>query len=329
MTHVAILGPTTLLGKELREILERRRDLWDRLTLFAGSAEEEGTVTEAAGAAALVAAADPTALADVDLVFACGELDHDLPVVRRRIEEGPPGATGVLTSPEARVEHGVPVVAAIDSEAARAGAILVSPHPAAVALAYLLAPLTRPESGFSVDGASATVVHPASLLGGGALDDLLDQARDVLTMSGERRETVFGRQLAFNLYPAAGGAAGIADLARAVCATDLPLAVHPLQAGIFHGLSCSLFVRFRTDPGEEALREALTAQRHVRLSAAGVPEDEVPGPIDAAAREEVLVGSVRADPDHPGGYWIWAVVDNLVRGGALNAVEIAEQLARS
>ena len=56
---------------------------------------------------------------------------------------------------------------------------------------------------------------------------------------------------------------------------------------------------------------------------------DVPAPIDAAAQEEVLVGSVRADPDYPGGYWIWAVLDNLVRGGALNAVEVAELVARS
>ena len=52
-----------------------------------------------------------------------------------------------------------------------------------------------------------------------------------------------------------------------------------------------------------------------------------PGPVDAAAREEVVVGSVRPDAGAPGGYWIWAVMDNLTRGGALNAVEVAEPSA--
>lgn len=327
MTHVAILGPTTLLGKELREALASRRHLWSRLTLLAGSAEEAGTVTESDGSAALVPAADPAALADADLIFACGELAHDLPLVRGRMAEGSPGATAILMAPAARAEHGVPVVAAIDPGAARAGEILVSPHPAAIALAYLLAPLTRADAGFSLAGASATVVQPASLLGTQALDDLLEQTRDIVAMTGERRETVFGRQLAFSLYPAPEGGGGLAELTRRVCGTDLPLAVHALQGSIFHGLSCSLFLRFRSDPGEEALRAALGGQRHVLLSAADAPADEIPAPIDTAAHEEVLVGSVRPDPEHPGGYWIWAVLDNLVRGGALNAVEIAELVA--
>lgn len=324
MTHVAILGPTTLLGRELREALGKRRRLWDRLTLLAGSAEEEGTVTESAGVAALVEPADLEALAEADLVFACGSLDHDLPLVHRRIAEGAPGATAILLSPEARAEHGVPVVAGIDPAAAHPGSVLVSPHPAAVVLSYLLAPLAGPSSGFSAEGAAATVVQPASMLGAQALDDLLDQTRDLLTMTGERRSTLFGRQLAFSLYPAPEGSAGLADLARQVSGIELPLAIQSLQGAIFHGLSCSLFVRFRSDPGVEALRDALAAQRHVRVSDAGVAVGEEPAPIDAAAQEEVLVGSVRADPGHPGGYWIWAVVDNLTRAGAMNTVEIAE-----
>lgn len=327
MTHVAILGPTSLLGKELREALEPRRHLWDRLTLLAGSAEEEGTVTESAGTAMLVGAATPEALADVDLVFACGELDHDLPVVHRRLQDGAGGATAIVLSPEARSEHGAPVVPGVDPEPVRSGHVLLSPHPAAVALSYLLAPLTRDEAGFSVEGASATTILPASMRGGQGLDDLLDQTREILAMSGERRETVFERQLAFSLYPAPEGASGIAELTRRVCGTDLPLAVETLQGAIFHGLSCSLFVRFRSDPGQDALREALAGQRHVRLSPTDAAVGEMPAPIDAAAQEEVLVGSVRPDPEHPGGYWIWAVVDNLVRGGALNAVEVAERLA--
>lgn len=322
MTRVAILGPTTLLGQELRQTLERRRHLWDDLRLLAGSAEEEGTVTEAAGAAAIVAPADPEALAGADLVFACGALDHDLPLVRRRVEAG--GATAILLSPEARAEHGVPVVAGIDPDAARPGGILVSPHPAAVVLSYLLAPLAGPAAALGAEGASATVIQPVSMLGSRALEDLLDQTRDLVAMTGERRKTAFDRQLAFSLYPAPEGSAGIAELARSASGADLPLAVHSLQGAIFHGLSCSLFVRFACDPGVKAVRKALAAQKHVRLSAAEAAAGDVPAPIDAAAQEEVLVGSVRADPDYPGGYWIWAVLDNLVRGGALNAVEVAE-----
>ena len=51
-----------------------------------------------------------------------------------------------------------------------------------------------------------------------------------------------------------------------------------------------------------------------------------PQPIDAAGRDEVLVGRVREDVGNPGGLQLWVVGDNLRKGAALNAVQIAEGL---
>lgn len=333
MSRVAILGPTTLLGQEVRALLERREHLWDEITLLATSEEETGAVTEVAGAAALVVRADAEALANADLVFACGPLAHDLPLVRERLERpGEPVATAILLSPEATADEGLPVVAGLDPAAgaarARPGEILVSPHPAAIALACLLSPLARPGSGLAVEGASATVVLPVSLLDRRGLDDLLDQTRDLMAMTGEQRESVFLRQLAFNLYPLPGGAAAFADLARRAAGLTLPLAVEGLQGPVFHGLAVSLFVRLAGDPGVEAVRGALAGQTHLSLPEADLATGELPGPVEAAALDHVLLGSIRPDPGHPGGYWLWAVMDNLTRGGALNAVEIAETLRR-
>lgn len=332
MSRVAILGPTTLLGQELRGLLERRRHLWDDVVLLASTDDEVGAVSEVAGAAALVGRAGSEALAGADLIFGCGPVAHDLPRIRERLARpGEPVAGAILLSPEATVEDGEPVVAGVDpggeGSRIRRGAVLVSPHPAAIALVYLLAPLTRSGAGLAAERAAATVVLPVSLLDRRGLDDLLDQTRDLLTMTGERRKTVFDRQLAFNLYPEPRGGAAIAGLVRRAAGLELPLAVHALQGAVFHGLAVSLFVRFAEDPGVEAVRAALAGQAHVSLSEADLPAGELPGPIEAAARDDVLVGGVAPDPGDPGGYWLWAVMDNLTRGGALNAVAIAEELA--
>lgn len=336
MTVIAILGPTSLLGKELHEELERRPHLWDRLELIAASEEEEGTVTESAGAAALVTAPEPSKLSAADLIFACGTIEHDLPLVRRRLDEGDGGATAILLSAGATAEHGEPVVSGVNPDAATGGTVLVSPDPVATALAYLLAPIARPTAsgGLGATEAVATVVLPVSAFGGQGLDDLYEQTREILAMTGERRPTVFERQLAFSLYPASTGLASVpgrgdlAALVRRTAGIELPLAVQALQGAVFHGLSLSLFVRFDDDPGEEAVRRALAAQEHVTVSDADAAPGEVPAPIDAAASDDVLVGSLRRAPEIEGGYWIWAVMDNLTRGGALNAVEIAELLQK-
>lgn len=326
MSHVAIVGPTTLLGREVRDLLDPRHELAGKLTLLAASEEEVGAVTEARGRAALVAAADLETLEDVDLLFACGDVETDLPVVARR----PPGATAILLSRGAGPEHGRPVVSGIEGaglgpESGEAGEVLVSPHPGAILLAHLLAPLAGLAGG--VQDAAATLIQPVSMLGDRGLEDLLDQTRDLLAMTGERRESVFERQLAFNLYPTAEGSAGLPELVRATTGFESPLAIQVLQAPVFHGLACNLSVRFDAEPGEETLRRALEAQRHMALAEAEAAPGSLPGPIESAARADVLVGSVRPDPSAPGTYWIWAVLDNLTRGGALNAVEIAEALA--
>ena len=63
--------------------------------------------------------------------------------------------------------------------------------------------------------------------------------------------------------------------------------------------------------------------------AIALPEgDQTFGTIDAAGKDEVLVAEVRRDPTIRGGFWVWAVCDNLRRSSALNAVLIAEELLK-
>ncbi len=316
MSRIAILSPRTLLGKELRDLLATRGERFDAVALLTSDEEEVGTVSEAAGRPALVARADAEEMADVDLVFACGEPEANLGVLAARRE----GATAILLSPRATATDGQPVIAGINPDDAAAGEVLVSPHPAAIALAYQLAPLAP----LGLASSAATIVQPVSMFGEQGLDDLLAQTRDLLAMTGDRQPSVFERQLAFNLYPAPEGAGGLAELVRRTTGVEAPMAVQAIQGAVFHGFASSLFVTFAQDPGLEAVREALAGQKHVTLFEEEEGAAEVPGPIEAAARDDLLVGSIHADPGYTGGYWLWAVLDNLTRGGALNAMEVAE-----
>jgi len=327
MSRAAVLSPTTLLGREVRDLLHARREHWQEVALLSTDEAEVGTVTEAGGAAALVSAADAGALEGIDVLLACGALADDLPLVEAR----PAGTTAILLAPDATAATGRPVIAGVNPEGAVAGEILLSPHPAAIVLAHLLMPLTE----LGLEQATATVIEPVSMFGDRGLEDLLEQTRDILSMTGEQRPSVFERQLAFNLYPtpapsseSSGSSGALAALVRSATGGEILLAVHAVQGPVFHGLATSLFVRFpggAEDPGEATIRERLAAHPHVSFELREVDGPE-PGPIDVAAREEVLVGSVRADSGAPGGYWIWAVMDNLTRGGALNAVEVAEHV---
>ncbi|HKH47409.1 MAG TPA: hypothetical protein VKM72_22355 [Thermoanaerobaculia bacterium] len=312
MSGIAILHPSNLLGKELIETIERRAKQWREVRLLSTHEDEVGSLTEAAGAAALVTQYEPDSLHGISTVYFCGPIASNRPL----FADLPSGTTGVVLSPDATPEDGVPVVAGVNTEAANLGAVVVSPHPAVVLLAHLLHPLR----GLKPESAIATVIQPASMYDNPGLEDLFEQTRHIVTMSGPRPSPLFGTQLAFNVIPATADALPLSVALRTVLGGDLPAAVQVLQGGIFHSLSVSLYLRFSGRTTAQAIRKAFNG--HPYLEIAEHPKRL--GPIDAAAQEKAIFGTIHKDG--LGGFWIWAVMDNLTRGGALNAVEIVEAI---
>jgi aspartate-semialdehyde dehydrogenase len=322
VTVVAVVNPTTLLGKEVREVLERRPKLWDEMRLLSRDEEEIGTLTEIRGAAAMVAAAAPGDLDGADLVFLCGDRRASLPF----LAELPAGAVAVLLAADAAPEDGPPVVAGVNLDEALPGAaagVFVSPHPGAVLLSLLL----RPLAAHGLAEAVATLLQPTSMYGEAGLDELYAQARRVIAIAAQEPAQVLPGQLAFNAFPSQLPGEHLAATVAALVGGSAPVAVEVCQGAIFHSFAASLFVRLRDDPDPLELRRALGRQPHLKLARAGKPL----GPVEAAASPEVLVGPVRregaaaAGAGGAPGYWIWGVMDNLTRGGALNAVAIAER----
>ena len=76
-------------------------------------------------------------------------------------------------------------------------------------------------------------------------------------------------------------------------------------------------------------RDPITVEQARALleQAPGVILEDVPSPLAAAGRDEVFVGRLRRDPTHPRGLAMWVVSDNLRKGAATNAVQIAELVA--
>ncbi|HRC84859.1 MAG TPA: hypothetical protein PK413_04550 [Thermoanaerobaculia bacterium] len=311
MNKIAVVNPASLIGQELRQELERRGGMFGDFELFASDEDEVGTLTEKRGAAAVVQRCEPGDLDDFQLVFLCGKAASWRPL----LETLPAELSVVVVSPEAGLSDGQPIVAGVNSRDAAGGGVLVSPHPAVVILARLLAPLTH----LGLRIATATVLQPASIFGQEGLDELFEQTRAILTFNQERPQEIFGRQLAFNTYPAPGFSDLTETLAAVLAKPELRLSAQLLQGGIFHGVAASVYVEVAPDPGAVALNRALEAGAQAAFTE---PGDE-PGPVEAAVAEEILAAEVRS-AGRPGAYWLWAVMDNLTLGAARNAAETAE-----
>lgn len=321
MTTFALVSPTTLVGKELRDVLQRRRELWTDVRLVSGDDDEVGTLTELGGAVAIVARAEDTELAGARLVFFCGGREVTLPLLATL----PAGATAILLGADFGPDDGLPLVAGVNLDTVGGTAPdrpLLSPHPGAVLLAHLLHPLRR----FGVEEAVATLIQPVSMYGEPALDELYAQTRRVIALAGQEPAEVLPAQLAFNALPShlAGAHVG-AEVAAVLGEPALTPAVEIVQGSIFHSFTAALYLRCGEAAEPEALREALGDHPFNRLA----EDAELLGPVDAAASDDVIVGAVRREPPRDGrtaGFWIWAVMDNLTRGGALNALAIAEHV---
>jgi aspartate-semialdehyde dehydrogenase len=318
MSAIAIVHPGTLVGKELRLAIESRLKSWRDVRLLSTNEDEVGTLTEVQGAATIVLRYEPESFKDVSTVYFCGPVEKNRPLYG----DVPSSALAVVLSPDATLEDGTPVVAGVNSDATDAmaamasGSRLVSPHPAVVLVAHVLHPLRQLQP---VD-AVATLIQPASAQGDPGIEELFEQTREIVMMSGKTPATVYGTQLAFNLLPAADEALPLSDLLQKVVSEMEmpPVPLQVIQGGVFHGMALSLHVRFGGNPTPQALRKALTANPYVEV----VKDFAHLGPIASATSDKVLVGTIRKDV--AGGYWFWAILDNLTRGTALNAVEIAE-----
>ncbi|MCH9647926.1 MAG: hypothetical protein K0U98_06780 [Deltaproteobacteria bacterium] len=313
MSVLALLNPTSLLGNDIREALEQRRELWTELRLVTTRKDEVGRLTDVRGAATIVAAFDQDSLTGVDLAFLPGSMAD----LAEPLAAAAPGTTSILLAGDADVERGTPVIAGVNLEAAQRGETLVSPHPAAIAVAHLVKPLVALAQKLSV---SATVILPASLFEQEGLDELFEQTRQILTFSSEKARKVFDEQLAFNLLPvSAGSSRHLPELVENTLGSKVDTSIQLLQGAVFHSLGISLQLRFEgSDPGLEPIRLALEESPYLEF----VDDPDQLGPAAAAGREEILVGHLQTG--RPGEYWLWAVMDNLTLGGALNAVRVAE-----
>jgi aspartate-semialdehyde dehydrogenase len=316
MKTIAIFEPNTLLGQELRERLAERSDLCRELKMLTVHPEQHGALSDFRGSAAMVESLSPSHAADLDLAFLCGSSVDEIAGIRQSLPEASLVALAgeSLHAPSATT----PVVAGANTSGARAGELILSPHASVIALTHLLHPLV----GFRPLQASASILIPVSMREKRGMDELFEQTRAILSFQSKTPHEVLDRQLAFSLAPSAPAPQDLASVMSAVLGAGTEVTVQLIRAGVFHGLAVSLHLRCAGQPGAEDLNEALSGSPYVEL----VRDPEAPGLIDAAGEERVQASPVVPIVDRQGEFWLWGVMDNLLLGGALNALRIAERI---
>jgi aspartate-semialdehyde dehydrogenase len=331
---VAVVGATGAVGRTMRAILDERDFPFGSLRLMA-SERSAGTVVDTKWGKVEVedlATADPSGI-DIAL-FSAGR-DRSRAHAPRFAEAG---VVVIDNSSAFRMDPAVPLVVAgvNDAEAKSNRGIIANPNCTTMTLMMAAGPLHQAAGLRSVTATSYQSVSGSGQQGIVELIEQTDKLRldlDALMTGGwdDPQPSLYARPIGFNVLPFAGleKELGYTDeewklVYESRKILDIPdLMVEPtcvrVPVLVGHGVAATLRFERPMDPVEA---------RDVLTSASGVQvwTDTVPTPLDSAGIDDVLVGRVRPTIGESGGVNLWVVGDNLRKGAALNAVQIAELL---
>jgi aspartate-semialdehyde dehydrogenase len=322
MTRVAVVGATGNVGRVMLEVLAERNFPLDDLVLFA-SARSAGKEIDGRPVQVLDDSANLDGI-DIALFSAGGGTSK---VWAPRFVEH--GATVVDNSSAWRRDPEVPlVVSEVNPHTLAAhNGLIANPNCSTMQLMVALAPIHR---AVGIERLIVSTYQSVSGTGKKALEELDAQARADLDGRPLPDPEVYPDHIAFNVIGAAGNFADgddhtdeerkmMFETRKILEDQDIGVAVTCVRVPVRVSHSESVNVQTREPITAEQVRELLA-------DAPGIALQDVPSPVGAAGRDEVFVGRIRDDTSHPRAFSMWVVSDNLRKGAATNAVQIAELL---
>ena len=332
--HVAILGATGMVGRELLDILVERDFPIAKLTLMS-SARSAGNRVLVGGKEYAVQEASPEAFQGVDVAFfaAGGQVSRQWADIA--VEAG---ALVIDNTSAFRLRDDVPlVVPEVNGEEVRNHrGIIANPNCSTIIMVLALKPI------FDRAGIKRVVVstyQAVSGAGGKAMDELRMQTEDYLA----------GREMAANILPVAGAPRHypiafnlipqidefaeddytkeewkmVRETQKLFKAPELKISPTTIRIPVMRCHSESINVETEAPLSPEECRELLRGAPGVQVVDDPAAQ-EYPMPLWTTGKDAVYVGRIRRDPTVENGLNLWVVGDQVRKGAALNAVQIAE-----
>lgn len=328
---VAILGATGAVGQETLEILEERQFPLASLRLFA-SKRSMGEIMACQGKEWTVEElTDSSSFDGVDLAFisATDAISKDY---GQRL-----GAAGIAVIDDSavfRMDEQVPlVVPEVNAAALRdmPRGIVSIPNCTTTPLVMALKPL---HDAVGVKRVVVTTFQSVSGTGSAAMDELMDQTKDLLAFR-DITTKVYPYQIAFNLLPHIGSFNEEGDCSEEIKiaketrkilgAPHLRVTATTVRVPVLRCHSEAINIELERPLNANEARAVLAAMPGV-LVYDDPAKKLYPMPLDATGKDEVYIGRVREDGSITNGLNLWVVSDNLRKGAALNAIQIAECL---
>jgi len=327
---VAVLGATGAVGKEILTILAERLFPADEIHALATrkSIGMEVSYGERDLKVKDVATFD---FSTVDLVLISAGSDVALDMVPKITAAG---AMVVDNSSAFRMDPDVPLVVPEVNPDALEGAkkkrIVANPNCSTIQMVAALKPL---HDLADISRISVSTYQSVSGAGNAAMDELWRQTRGVF-VNDEVEKNEFSKQIAFNVIPrigelVKGGATTeeqkMVDETHKMLDPNIRVIASCVRVPVFVGHGMSLHVEFNKPVSAKDARDLLRESPGLMLID-NREDDGFVTPVECVGEFAVFVSRVREDPSVENGLALWVVADNLRKGAALNAVQIAEAL---
>ena len=337
--HLAVMGATGAVGRQILQTLEKRDFPIRKLTLLS-SARSAGTEITFKDQTITVQEAVPELFEGVDIaLFSAGgsiseKFAHE--AVKR-------GAIVIDNTSAFRMDPNVPLVVPEVNELAlhEHKGIIANPNCSTIQMVAALEPI---RGAYGLEKVVVSTYQAVSGAGAAAISEMKDQAKSILNEEEFTPEIlpVGGAdqhyQIAFNAIPQIDQFSDngytleemkmINETKRIMNMPNLKVAATCVRLPIETGHSESVYIEIeQKDIQAEDIRNVLAGAPGITVQDS--PQEQVyPMPAMAAGKEDVFVGRIRKDLDEDSGFHMWIVSDNLLKGAALNTIQIAESLIK-
>jgi aspartate-semialdehyde dehydrogenase len=329
--HVAVVGATGAVGVEMIATLEKRRFPVGKLTLLA-SARSVGKTLKYKGQDVAIRELTKDAFKGIDIALfsAGGNISREFAPIAAAA-----GCVVIDNSSAFRMDPKVPLVVpeinATDVKSHQG--IIANPNCTTAISLMALYPLHK---AFEVTRIFASSYQAVSGTGAKAIEELRNQVQQVVRGETVTRE-VYPHQIAFNVLPQVDSflPTGYTKEEMKMENEGRKIMHHPgfrasvtcVRVPVYRAHSVAISAEFKKPVSVEAAREVLA--KAPGLDIVDTPEKaEYPLPLYVAERDNCQVGRIRTDCALDNGLCFWVVGDQLLKGAALNAVQIAEELLK-
>jgi aspartate-semialdehyde dehydrogenase len=334
--NVAVVGAGAV-GIEMLRCLKDRKFPVDQLKVLARSSRE----MEVDGQKYQVSAISAEAFEGIDIALFAGTEGEKGAAVTYAVEAVKRGAVVIDNGADFRMDKDVPlVVPEVNAkDIKKHKGIIANPNCSTIQMVVALSPIHKKAG---IKRVIVTTLQASSGAGKAAVEQLKDElkmiaASDYQNIQADVADKAMPQQLAYNVFPQIGGFADfdftseewklVKETHKIMGDKKIKVSATTVRVPVRIGHSEAVYIETKKTIEPEAVKKLLAGSPGI-IVIDDPKKGLYPMPKDVEGKYDTFVGRIRKDPYVKNGLWLWVVADNLLKGAASNAVQIAEELIR-